>query len=250
LLGGYCNADDQANTIFFWRQNMTVQTFESQVATKIDATFAETAKLPLTGPDNHASPHYGIVRTDLTGPEAWFPVTVKKGYVPHTTEDVKTICLAAAQGFDLDPDSIVVDAAWAKNGHRVCIQPTREYRRAISSDGYGNEDAVWPRFIVRANYGGKFTASAGMWRDACSNLQMMRSVEETTLSLRHTSSFRDHFDATVSEFRFLATKYENVVAAARHLDQRLVAVADFIAELLPPPPSESGQSKRTRYDYS
>ena len=78
LLGGYCNADDQANTIFFWRQNMTVQTFESQVATKIDATFAETAKLPLTGPDNHASPHYGIVRTDLTGPEAWFPVTVKK----------------------------------------------------------------------------------------------------------------------------------------------------------------------------
>ena len=242
LLDGYRNAEDQANTSFLLETVMSTTKFESLLSDHLDATFADTAKLPLMGPDNHATPHYGIVRTDRTGADAWFPVTVKKGYVAHTTDDVKTICLAAAQGFGVSPDEIIVEAAWAKNGHRVCIQPTKDYRRSIIGS-----DTVWPRFIVRANYGGKFTASAGMFRDACSNMQMMRRVEETTLALRHTSSFRDHFDSTVKEFQGLAAKYENVVEAARMLADRRVAVKEFVAELFPVP-ENAGQAKQTRYE--
>jgi len=218
--------------------------FVSTVENKIRETFGETMKLPLMGPDNMPTPHYGICRTDIEGREAWFPRTMKKGYQEHTLDDVVEICRIAAAGFDLPDDQIKVDCCWGKNGHRVSIAPTRDHRRTLANN---EGDSLWPRFILRADFGFKFVASAGMFRDACSNLQMMRRVEGTTISLRHSSGFRDHFDETVSEFRSLAAKYDNIVEAASALNERRVSTAEFIAEMFPSPDDDATKAKKSRH---
>ena len=209
------------------------------IANKIDATFAECVKLPLVGPDNHPTPYYGIARSDLTGRDAWFPAAVKKGYVAHTRDDVKALALAAAKAIDVDPDHLSVDCAWAKNGHRVSIQPTNGYRRSIGND----RDGVWPRFIIRANYGGKFTGSAGLHRDLCSNLMMMRNVEGVNVSLRHTKSFRDNFDATVASFSSIAARHDNIVEACRELQSTQASVTEYVTRFMPPPSDADGKAK-------
>ena len=218
--------------------------FVSTVENKIRSTFGETMKLPLMGPDNMPTPHYGICRTDIEGREAWFPRTMKKGYQEHTLEDVVEICRIAAAGFDLPDDKVKVDCCWGRNGHRVSIAPSSDHRRALANSP---EDTLWPRFILRADFGFKFVASAGMYRDACANLQMIRRVEGTTISLRHSSGFRDHFDDTVEDFRSLAAKYDNIVEAANALNERRVQTADFIAELFPEPAEDSSNAKKGRH---
>lgn len=217
--------------------------FANNVEEKIRSTFGETMKLPLMGPDNMPTPHYGICRTDIEGPEAWFPRTMKRGYQEHTLDDVVDICRIAAEGFGLKDDQIKVDCCWGKNGHRVSIAPTNEHRRTLAR----GEDSLWPRFVLRADFGFKFIASAGMFRDACSNLQMMRKVQGTTVSLRHTGGFRDHFDSTVDEFRTLAAKYDNIVEAANKLNERRVDTAEFLAQMFPPPAEASTESKISRH---
>ena len=232
----------QRNIYFNGDETMSTA-FTNNVENKIRSTFGETMKLPLMGPDNMPTPHYGICRTDIDGPEAWFPRTMKRGYQEHTLDDVVDICRIAAEGFGLQDDQIKVDCCWGKNGHRVSIAPTNEHRRTLAR----GDDSLWPRFVLRADFGFKFIASAGMFRDACSNLQMMRKVRGTTVSLRHTGGFRDHFDSTVEEFRTLAAKYDDIVEAANKLNERRVDTADFLAEMFPPPAKESSESKHTRH---
>ena len=91
------------------------------ISQKLDAAFPrKVVKMPLFGPDNIPSPHYGICFEDATSREDWVKATVKQGYQLHTREDVKSICLAVAEGFDIDPDHINVKASWVKGkGHAV-----------------------------------------------------------------------------------------------------------------------------------
>ena len=56
------------------------------VSDAVRAAFPFTVdKLPLGGPDGLRTPHYGLFRSDNA---ACVGVAVRKGYEPHTTDDV------------------------------------------------------------------------------------------------------------------------------------------------------------------
>jgi hypothetical protein len=198
------------------------------IAEKIDAAFPRSIiKMPLYGPDNIASPHYGLCFEDATGKDDWCRCTVKKGYQPHTTNDVKELCLAVAEGFDLSPEHIDVQASWTKGkGHAVSVVPTKEYRRDISRGK--QQDNVWPSLIVRAYYGGAFRATVAMKRDLCSNLMMIRNLDKCTVNLRHSTNFRDMFDDSVDQFRKLIAMSDSVVEACRMLADYQVNLHEFL----------------------
>ena len=201
------------------------------ISQKLDAAFPrKVVKMPLFGPDNIPSPHYGICFEDATSREDWVKATVKQGYQLHTREDVKSICLAVAEGFDIDPDHINVKASWVKGkGHAVSITPTREYRRGIAND----RDGVWPSLVVRAYYGGAFKASVSLKRDLCSNLMMIRNIEKASVNLRHTYNFREHFSETVETFKGLIAMSDNVVQATRMLAQVNVDLHETLDAIYP-----------------
>lgn len=214
------------------------------ISEKLDAAFPrKVVKMPLMGPDNIPSPHYGICFEDATGRDDWVKATVKKNYQLHTREDVKSICLSAAEGFDLDPNDIRVNASWIKGkGHAVSITPTKEYRRAIANE----KDGIWPSLIVRAYYGGAFKASVSMKRDLCSNLMMIRNVSNASVNLRHTFNFREHFAETVDTFRGLIAMSDNVVEATRMLAQVDVDLHETLDAIYPESLTGSKRSRTIR----
>jgi len=212
------------------------------VSSSIDKAFPrKLVKMPLYGPDNIPSPHYGICFEDAETREDWCRCTVKKNYQPHTTEDVKQLTSIVADGFGLSSDQIDIKASWVTSkGHAVAVTPTKEYRREIA-----NGDTIWPSLIVRAYYGGSFRATVAMKRDLCSNLQMMRNVDKTTVSLRHTLQFQDHFGETLDTFKNLICLSDNIVDAARKLNEITVSYDEFLDYLYPTPESGSKRSATT-----
>lgn len=226
--------------------NVTQQ-MTSKIDRAIDAAFPfEVHKYPLIGPDNMPTPHYGLARTDRNDATAWAKVTVKKNYKAHTTDDVKQMARAAAHGFGVAVEDVEVRCSWKEGkGHRVAIRPTKEYRRTICHAA--GDDNIFPQFIVRADYGAAFKASVGMYRDACKNMQMIRRVNGSTISLRHCGNFREHFDATVEEFKQLAAKYDSVVIAAETLAKRKVDTLQFLEDLYPRPLESDSRSRKTRH---
>ena len=54
----------------------------------------QVVKMPLFGPENIPSPHYGICFDDATEKADWCQCTVKKNYRPHTNEDVRDLVAA------------------------------------------------------------------------------------------------------------------------------------------------------------
>jgi hypothetical protein len=205
---------------------------QAAIRNKIFQAFPrEVIKMPLMGPDNCPSPHYGLCFDDATSASDWCRNTVKKNYRPHTREDLTAICETVATGIDLPLDQISISCAWKNGyGHRIAVQPTTEYRRSICGT-----DTIFPKFIVRANYGGAFVASVGMYRDLCKNMQMLRKVEGTTVHLRHVSNFQENFDATVEQWQHLAAKFDNIVEAAQQLEQVRANVGEFYDTLYPQP---------------
>lgn len=196
-------------------------------------------KLPLQGPDNLRTPHYGLFRSD-TGD--CLPVSVSSRFVPHTTEDVAVMAEAASAGFGIPADRVTVRASWFKTGHRVCVRPDKELRRSI----HGSNDNIWPSLLIRADYGAAFTSSLSVFRDACKNLMMLRKVEGTTVSIAHRGNFRDEFDSLVGQFTYLAARFDSVVDVIHKLDDRKVAIADFLTHLYPVP-EETSKSIVTRH---
>lgn len=200
------------------------------IATVSDKVFAsfpfEVNKLPLSGPDNLSTPHYGLFKSD---DGECMDAAVKGAYVPHTVDDVAACVEAAAVGFKSEHD-IEVTCKWApKKGHRVIVQPSKEYRLSI----YGDKDNVFPRAIIRADYGRGFRADFGLYRDACRNLMMVRNVEGISVSLRHTANLRTKLDELITDFTNLAGVCDNVYEIATTLESRRVEVADFLSELYP-----------------
>jgi hypothetical protein len=211
----------------------------------LDAFPHEVIKVPLQGPDNQPSPHYGLCFDSLDAPQPHFmSATVKKHYIPHTREDVAVACETIAAGLELDADQLEVSAFFKKaKGHRVSVQPTAKYRRSVAGS-----DTVWPAFILNANYGGALQANVGMKRDVCSNLQMMRKVTGTTVNLRHQGNFRTNFDETMRQWQDLAAKFDNIVEAAKHLQETRFSASDFYSQLYPEPTPAEGKAKHTRYE--
>lgn len=224
----------------------TLSPIQEAVRTQLEKVFTrEVIRVPLSGPDNLPSPHYGLCFDDAVGREDWMRCTVKQGYIPHTREDVAVLAETVAAGLDLPLEEVKISAHFKRGkGHRVAVQPTTKYRKELHN---APGDTLWPKFIINANYGGSFTAQCGMYRDACSNMQMMRRVEHTTVSLRHVGNFRDNFDDTVQQWQSLSAKFDNIVEAAAHMRDTQVKATDFFHELYPQPSEADPVSKHKRH---
>lgn len=198
----------------------------------------DVQKLPLRGPDNLLTPHYGLFRSDNGD---CIPVAVTAKHKPHTTDDVVALAEASAMSFDCD---VEVNCSWFKTGHRVQIRPGKAYRKSV----YGSNDNVWPSIIIRGDYGGTFIASCGMYRDACRNLAVIRRADGITVSIAHRGDFRDKMNTLIDDFRGLAAKFDNVYEIAVHLNERRVAIRDFLNGAVQAPAEDASKNSHTRYE--
>lgn len=196
----------------------------------------EVVKLPLQGPDNMKTPVYGIFRDDNM--EYVGTKSVTDRYVPHKVADVAALISAAGPLFDND---FSIKCLW-DTGHRVFIKPSRAQRREICKN-----DGIFPRLHITARYDGRaFCAQMGMYRDVCTNLAMLRTVESTQVTIRHCSSLPERMDELIEDFQSLANSFDNVVDACRAMEARKIKAAEFLHQILGDIPSDEG-AKRTRY---
>lgn len=190
-------------------------------------------KLPLSGPDNLATPFYGLFRDDTATIVTDRAVT--KQYVPHTTDDVCAIVEAAESAFDCNADV----KCHFRMGHYVDIAPNADMRRSI----YGTTDNVFPRIIVSAGYNGKaFKATMGYYRDLCRNLAMMTRVSGTSVSIRHSSNLRSHMDQLIADFTELGQSWDKLTETIAAMQSRTVRLADFLRDVYGEPTAETGRA--------
>lgn len=193
-------------------------------------------KFPLSGPDGLTTPWYALFRSDTESVVGNGSVTSR--YVPHQTEDVLALVDAAAEAFDGQIDV----KCHFRDGHYVSIQPTSHDRLKV----YGEQDNVWPRVVVNAGYDGRaFSATMGYYRDLCRNLAMMRRVEGTTVSIRHTSGLRGHMDSLIATFNTLKDSWTGLSDVIMHLQNAEVQVVDFLNEIYPQPAEDASKRAAT-----
>jgi len=214
-------------------QNNTQNNTISAVQTVKNAFPFSVDKYPLTGPDNMPAGYYGLFRSDtesVVGGQS-----VAKGYTPHQTEDVVALVNAASKVFE-NPR---IDCTFNK-GHIVNVIPSNDHRRAI----YGTNDNIFPRLIITAGYDKKaFKATLGIYRDACSNLQMLSSVENTTVSIRHSSGLADKIDSLVKTFETLASSWDGMVDRMKAMEETKIYLPDFLNQVYP---MDANTGARTR----
>lgn len=187
-------------------------------------------KFPLAGPDGMHTPWYGLFRSDNF--EVVGNGSVTSRYVPHTTDDVCALVDAAAEAFDGEIEC----KTHFRNGHYVAINPTREHRHSV----FGTADNIWPRVMVRAGYDGKsFQASMGYYRDVCQNLHIMRSVNATTVSIRHTSGLRGKMSDLINSFNILKESWGTLSTLVEHLQNREVSMVSFLDQVYGRPDEDS-----------
>lgn len=194
----------------------------------------DVEKYPLSaimGTEVLPTDQYGLFRSDtgyLKGVKS-----VSPRYVPHTTDDVCALVDAAGEAFDGE----IACKTHFRNGHYVSIQPTNAQRLAIYKDA--DTDNVFPRIVINAGYDGKaFSATMGYFRDACSNLAMMRMVEGTNVSIRHTSGLRGHMNELIATFNTLKDSWGNLTNIIQRLESTDVRMTDFLNEIYGQPTAE------------
>lgn len=198
-------------------------------------------KFPLYGPESMPTDQYGLFRSDtgfIKGVKS-----VSKRYIPHETDDVCALVDAAGDAFD---GEIECKTHW-REGHYVSVAPTRAERRSI----YKTADNIFPRIVIRAGYDGQaFTGTMGYYRDACSNLAMMRRVSGTCVKIRHSSGLRAAMDELIETFGKLSEGWEHLVEVAHELESREVRMIEFLDEIYGRPTDQqldlaaSGQAVR------
>jgi hypothetical protein len=193
------------------------------VAEVVKSTFDFTIdKLPLVSWDGAKTPYFGLFKSDTK--ECLNAVSER--YTPHQTDDVLTLCEAAEAAFDGD---VSVKCHW-RNGHNVIIEPSKDHRKAV----YGTADNIFPRMIISAGYDDKpFRASLGMFRDACLNLMMMRQVEGTSVSIKHTKSLRPRMDELIDVFSGLKDGWKSVTEVVAEMESRQVSLVSFLDAVYP-----------------
>ncbi len=199
------------------------KTSASAVSASVRAAFDfEVSKYPLSavmGTEVVPTDQYGLFRSDTGYIDGVKSISGR--YVPHQTDDVCALVEAASTMFDGD---VVCKTHWNK-GHYVSVQPTDEHRRAI----HGTADNIFPRVIIRGGFDGKgFHGTMGYFRDACSNLAMLRSVAGTSVSIRHTSGLRDRMNFLIDTFGELKDGWENLATVAKALESKNVKFEDFV----------------------
>ena len=189
-------------------------------------------KFPLAGPDGLKTPLYGLFRSDTM---EFVGKPCSKHYVAHQSDDVMALVESAGEAFEGVGDV----QCHFRDGHYVSIAPSRDQRRAI----YGTADNIFPRFIVNAGYDGRaFTAIMGFYRDACSNLAMMRQVSGTSVSIRHGSGLREKMDDLIQTFSVLRESWATLGDVIAELQNREVRMTDFLDQVYgqPDPDSKRG----------
>ena len=193
-------------------------------------------KFPLSGPDGLVTPFYGLFRSD-TGESVGRACA--KGYVPHQTDDVLSLVEAASEAFE----GIGGLECHFDHAHHVMVGPSDDRRRQI----HGTADNIFPRFFIRGGYDGRgFQASLGFFRDACSNLAMLKQVSGTTVSIRHNSNLRSNMDDLIQTFTQLGQKWSDLAAVVVELQTKNVNAIDFVNKCFDPP-KEDSQNSMTRY---
>lgn len=204
----------------------------SEIVGKVQAAFPFTVdKFPLAGPDGMTTPWYGLFRSDNS--EVVGRGSVTSRYLPHTTDDVLALVEAASVAFDGAADV----RCHFRDGHYVSVTPSKDYRRSI----YGTNDNIFPRMIINAGYGGTpFESSIGIFRDACQNLMILRSVKSATVSIRHTSGLRAKMDELIESFSTLKEGWESVANMIENMESRTVNMVAFLNSVY----GEPGDSPR------
>ena len=189
-------------------------------------------KFPLSGPDGMKTEWYGLFRSDLG--TAVGNGSVSRRYVPHQTDDVLALVEASQQAFG----GTVEVSCHFRDGHYVLIQPTVDYRKSI----FGDKDNIWPRLLINASYCMKaFTASMGYFRDVCKNMHIVRSVESTCQTIRHTSGLRSKMDSLVATFSSLKGSWTDLVSAVERMERNRVSMVEFLDQIYGKP-EEEGRS--------
>jgi len=200
-----------------------------QVAAAFDFT---VDKFPLSGPDGMRTPWYAMFRSDSS--EVVGEGSVTDRYTPHQTEDVVALVDACESVFD---EASQVKTHF-RNGHYVSIAPSDDYRRSI----YGSRDNIFPRLIIRGGYDrSAFNVTLGIYRDACQNLAMLRSVTETFQSIRHTSGLRFAMDELIAQFQTLKDGWQTLENLVHGMQSASVSMVDFLREVYPEPDADAGQ---------
>jgi len=200
-----------------------------QVATAFDFT---VDKFPLSGPAGMRTPWYAMFRSDNSSVVGEGSVTDR--YVPHQTEDVIALVDACESVFD---EASQVKTHF-RNGHYVSVAPSDDYRRSI----FGSRDNIFPRLIIRGGYDrSAFNVTLGIYRDACQNLVMLRSVSETYQSIRHTSGLRFAMDELIGQFQTLKEGWNTLTSLVESMEANEVRMVDFLNQVYPEPDADAGQ---------
>jgi len=189
-------------------------------------------KFPLSGPDTMKTEWYGLFRSDNCQPVGTGSVTSR--YTPHQTDDVIALVEAAQEAFEGE----VSVSCHFRDGHFVAVEPTKDYRRSI----FGTDDNIFPRLLIDASYCNKaFSACMGYYRDVCKNMHIMRSVESTTQTIRHTSGLRSKMDELVKTFSTLRGSWTQLVATVEDMTNREVNMVEFLDAIYGKPESDTGR---------
>lgn len=185
-------------------------------------------RMPLNGPDNMPTPHYGLFRDDNS---ECVGNAVSARYIPHNTEDVLKLAEAASIAFE----GIAETQCHWHNGHNVIISPSKEHRRAI----FGTTDNIFMRCMISARYDGKpFRASLGMYRDVCKNLAIPRMISGTTSVIRHTKSSSWKIPHLVSSFERIRDSWGSLENIAVAMEDRRVDLESFLTQVYGVPAEE------------
>lgn len=192
-------------------------------------------KFPLTGPDCMPTGVYGMFRSDTC--EMVGRTSVTKAYKAHTADDVALLVDAASHAFPGDTRHV---KCVFNHGHVVSLAPSDRHRASI----YGTKDNIFPRLIIDAGYGGSaFKASLGLYRDACDNLQMMQSLNKTSVSIRHSTSLHSRVESLSRTFRSLAEQWAGVVNVVQAMQAKSVDFAEFLSRVYPVSEDATGRSR-------
>ena len=230
----YCRMGHNTNDCFFTPfGDFAMSNVTTSAADQVAAAFDFTVdKFPLSGPDGMRTPWYAMFRSDSS--EVVGEGSVTDRYTPHQTEDVVALVDACESVFD---EASQVKTHF-RNGHYVSIAPSDDYRRSI----YGSNDNIFPRLIIRGGYDrSAFNVTLGIYRDACQNLAMLRSVSETFQSIRHTSGLRFAMDELIAQFQTLKDGWQTLENLVHGMQSASVSMVDFLREVYPEPDADAGQ---------
>lgn len=217
---------------------MIYTTDKTNVEAKIREAFNFTVdKFPLAGPENMATPWYGLFRSDTMQVVGTSSKTGR--YFPHQTSDVVALAAAAGQTFDGEFDV----KCHFNNGHHVIVEPTKGERLKV----FGETDSVLPRIIINAGYDGRaFRATLGFYRDMCTNLQMFHTVKGTTVAIRHTSGLPSKMDSLVSTFGRLAESWQSLKDQIMEMESKQVDFQWLLDQVYPKTEGQTPRQSRAR----